>query len=74
MTILSKACVCGHDHTTHRGEDVTLCLDCSCYEHIPRCQNCGGESVWGLYDRKWDVCSLRCAYQLEHAEARKAAA
>lgn len=25
--LLQQACVCGHDHTTHRDEHVDLCLE-----------------------------------------------
>lgn len=66
---LSKACVCGHNHKTYRGEDVHMCLDCQCDEFIPRCQNCGEPTPYPSLDfPRWDVCSRRCAFQLEHAE------
>lgn len=70
MSILPKACVCGHDHETIRGERVHLCLDCSCDDYGPRCQNCGDLiEGWGLhiYVPGYDTCSRRCALQIEHA-------
>lgn len=69
--ILERACVCGHDHTTHRGEEVHYCLECSCSEHIPRCQNCGEESTLARLNSRFDVCSRRCALQLEYAATRE---
>jgi len=72
IRILPRACMCGHDHTTHRGERVTYCLDCQCDEEIPRCQNCGEESKWLGVRMRFDVCSHRCLQQLEYAETRLA--
>lgn len=73
MTVLSKACVCGHDHRTHRGEDVDLCLDCSCSEYVERCQNCGEEAWPIVKSGRYDACSRRCALQLEYASTRATA-
>lgn len=74
MSILCKGCTCGHDHKTHRGEDVHYCLECSCDEHIPRCQNCGEEANFGarLTNLRLDACSRKCALQLEYATNREA--
>lgn len=66
-----SGCTCGHDHTTERGEHITLCLDCSCGEFIDRCVICGDEAnctaivhgVIGTFGRSW-VCSRGCALQL----------
>lgn len=71
--VLAKSCVCGHDHKTHRGESVGMCLDCSCIEYVPRCQNCGGETPYPRLVEDRDVCSLRCAAQLRYAESLEAA-
>lgn len=71
MSILPKACVCGHDHRTDHGEPISVCLECACIDEIPRCQNCGREAV-GQVDGM-DACSRACAEQLKHAIARAAA-
>ncbi len=67
MTILPKGCVCGHDHRTHRGENVAMCLECSCLDHESRCQNCGESATWPRLHADFDACSRRCVLQLEHA-------
>lgn len=76
IQILPKGCMCGHDHRTHRGEEVHLCLECSCEDKQVRCQNCGGEVPYtgqpeARFDgRYYDVCSSRCRTQLEYARSR----
>jgi len=73
--ILPKECMCGHVHETERGEEVELCLDCSCSDRLPRCQNCGGEAVWlGRGEGRFDACSGACLLQLEYADKLKAVA
>jgi hypothetical protein len=78
IAILPAACVCGHDHKTHRGEDVYMCLECSCADHVPRCQNCAGAvPMYPIRPRLMpdhDACSARCKAQLEYALTLKAAA
>jgi hypothetical protein len=74
MSILRQGCVCGHDHKTHRGEDVHMCLECSCLEYRHRCQSCGEDAyptvaVAGGYI----ACSRRCALQIEYAMQRSVA-
>lgn len=77
--ILGKGCMCGHDHHTHRGEFVDMCLECSCSNEVPCCQNCGSEVPVGraeiTIDRRfYDVCSSSCQAQLTYAiELRKGA-
>jgi hypothetical protein len=70
--ILNKGCVCGHDHLTEREEPISLCLECNCVEERHRCQNCGGEAMYGRVGA-FDVCSRRCELQLEFAASRAAA-
>jgi hypothetical protein len=70
--IRPQLCTCGHDHRTHRDEHVEACLECRCSEYIRACQNCGAEAspttIIGLTPAL-DVCSRRCALQLEYALA-----
>lgn len=70
MTVLSKACVCGHDHRTERNEPISLCLECSCMEWTPRCQNCGAEASGSILVPHYEACSRRCALQIEYAVTR----
>jgi hypothetical protein len=57
--------MCGHDHETHRGEHVDMCLDCSCDCEIMQCRNCGEEAI--ILDRQIQACSQACLRQLEWA-------
>lgn len=72
---LPATCTCGHDHETHRGEFVAMCLECNCDDHGSQCQNCGAEAV--SFARP-AFCSKACEAQLVLAErlyvARKATA
>lgn len=70
LDVLPKRCVCGHDHTTARGEHVDLCLECRCDDYDRRCQNCGG-SAFGGPRGSYDACSLRCKAQLDYADSLK---
>src|SRR5207253_1301429 len=74
VKILHKACTCGHDHRTHRGEDVAMCLECSCLDRVPRCQNCGEPATWPRIGGEHDTCSRRCLAQLEYALALRTCA
>lgn len=73
IRVLPKGCVCGHDHTTHRGEEVELCLECSCTEHRPRCQNCGEALEQFHVHLRYDACSRVCAMQLDYVDSLEAA-
>jgi hypothetical protein len=77
--ILPKGCVCGHDHHTHRDEQVDLCLECSCSELSLRCQNCGEDSMGkcetcdGVGDREVPVTDAELAAWRERAASEERA-